>query len=77
MRRTPWHSIHDPVFHDRTDCRSGNDITSVDIRLGEGGKAICPECQRLALEDSQPSSAGRAAPSWPTGQRSGDGSGRG
>ena len=45
--RSPWHSIKQDVYHNNTDCNTGNNIERENIRIGTGGKSLCKECARL------------------------------
>jgi hypothetical protein len=49
-KRSPWHSTQSEVYHDNTECNTGNNIESEYRRPGTGGKRRCQECARL---DSQ------------------------
>ncbi len=42
-----WHSALESVHHNNTTCRAGDDIKPENLRLGTGGKPLCPECARL------------------------------
>ncbi len=46
-RRSPWHSIKAPVYHNNTECNTGNNIERENIRSGDGGKRLCDECRDL------------------------------
>ncbi|WP_170324224.1 hypothetical protein [Polaribacter vadi] len=45
--RSPWHSIKQDVYHNNTDCNTGNNTERENIRIGTGGKSLCKECARL------------------------------
>lgn len=45
--KSPWHSIKSTVHHNNTDCNTGNNIESENLRAGTGGKPLCEECKRL------------------------------
>jgi hypothetical protein len=47
MKKSPWHSIKQNVYHNDTDCNTGNNIERENIRQGTGGKPLCAECARL------------------------------
>ena len=46
-KKAPWHSVKAEVYHDDTNCNTGNNIESENIRSGTGGKPKCAECKRL------------------------------
>jgi hypothetical protein len=46
-KRYPWHSILSGVHHDNTDCNTGNNIETENLRSGTGGKPLCRECAGL------------------------------
>ncbi|GGF62083.1 hypothetical protein SAMN05216376_106183 [Mameliella alba] len=46
-KKTPWHSIKSNVYHDDTDCNTGNNIERENLRSGTGGKPKCAECKSL------------------------------
>jgi hypothetical protein len=47
MRKAPWHSIKQSVYHDNAGCNTGNNISREDLRQGTGGKPLCNECCSL------------------------------
>ena len=47
MKKSPWHSIKQPFYHNDTDCNTGNNIETENLRQGTGGKPLCKECARL------------------------------
>jgi hypothetical protein len=47
MRKAPWHSIKQSVYHDNTRCNTGNNIPHEDLKQGTGGKPLCQECRSL------------------------------
>ena len=49
-KTSPWHSILQPVHHNNTACKTGNNIESENRRSGTGGKPLCQECARLNRE---------------------------
>ena len=51
---SPWHSVKDSdpkVYHDNTDCNTGNNIESENRRAGTDGRPKCKECKRLDGEN--------------------------
>jgi len=46
-KRSPWHSIKAAVHHNNSDCNTGNNIETENLRSGTGGKPLCSECARL------------------------------
>ena len=46
-KKSPWHSVKQPVHHDNTECNTGNNIESENLRQGTGGKPLCDECKDL------------------------------
>lgn len=51
MVTKPWHSVKltDPqVYHNNTECNTGNNIETENRREGTGGRPLCKECARLA-----------------------------
>ena len=48
MRTSPWYSIKTrDVYHDDTNCTTGNNIESENRREGTGGLPKCAECKRI------------------------------
>jgi len=47
MRKAPWHSIKQSVYHDNAECNTGSNISGEDLRQGTGGKPLCQECCSL------------------------------
>lgn len=46
-RISPWHSVkpYDPqVYHDETQCKTGNNIEAENRRSGTGNRPRCKEC---------------------------------
>jgi hypothetical protein len=43
----PGHSINTQVYRSNSNCSTGNNLESEDIRQGTGGKNRCPECAKL------------------------------
>ncbi len=46
-KKSPWHSVKAPVYHDDTNCNAGNNIEKENLRQGTGGKRKCSECKGL------------------------------
>jgi hypothetical protein len=46
-KKSPWHSIKQPVHHNNTNCNTGNNIEKEYYREGTGGKPLCQECAKL------------------------------
>jgi hypothetical protein len=44
-KRSPWHSTRSEVYHDNTECNTGNNIESGDRR-----QTACQECARLSSQ---------------------------
>ncbi len=44
---SPYHSTKQDVYHNNTNCNTGNNIEREDLRSGTGGKRLCQECARL------------------------------
>jgi len=49
-KTSPWHSIKSDVYHDNTECNTGNNIEIENRQSGTGGKSPCQECDRLNRE---------------------------
>lgn len=47
MKASPWHSIKSSVYHDDTECNTGNNIERENWRSGTGGKRHCDECAEI------------------------------
>ena len=47
MKVSPWHSAKGSVYHDNTDCNTGNNIEAENRREGTGGLPKCDECKGL------------------------------
>ena len=47
MKKSPWHSIKADVHHVCTNCNTGNNIETENVRQGTGGKPLCKECSGL------------------------------
>ena len=46
-KRPPWHSIYSGVYHNNSNCNTGNNIERENLRSGTGGKPLCKECRDL------------------------------
>lgn len=49
-QKAPWYSAkkNDPnVYHNNTECNTGNNIEKENIRQGTDGRPLCEECRRL------------------------------
>ncbi len=48
-KKAPWHSSEPEVevYHNDTDCKTGNNIEKENVRQGTGGKRLCEECKGL------------------------------
>jgi hypothetical protein len=46
-KKDPWHSIKQTVHHNNTNCNTGNNIETENLRRGDGGKPLCKECADL------------------------------
>jgi hypothetical protein len=47
MRKAPWHSTKESIYHENAGCNTGKSISDEDLRQGTGGKPLCQECRRL------------------------------
>jgi transposase-like protein len=50
MQTSPWHSVKPNaprVYHDNTECNTGNNIERENRRSGTDGRPKCQECDRL------------------------------
>lgn len=45
---SPWYSILSDVYHNNTECDTGNNIETENRREGTGGKDLCHECAEKA-----------------------------
>ena len=45
--KSPWHSVKSNVYHNNSDCNTGNNIEKENIRQGTGGHPLCIECKGL------------------------------
>lgn len=48
----PWHSVKvKDVYHNNTECKTGNNIENVNRREGKGqNRELCSECQLIAIK---------------------------
>lgn len=46
-KKAPWHSIKQNVYHNDTNCNTGNNIERENLRQGTGNKPLCKECAGL------------------------------
>ena len=51
--KSPWHSIKRPVHHNNTNCNTGNNIETENLRQGTGGKPLCDECVEWNKKESK------------------------
>lgn len=47
MRSAPWHSATSDVHHNNRKCTTGNNIETLNLRQGTGGKRLCKDCADL------------------------------
>jgi hypothetical protein len=40
-------------YHDNTSCTDRNSIETKNLRVGTGGKKLCPQCHKLNLEEAR------------------------
>ena len=45
--KQPWHSTKADVYHNNSNCNTGNNIEKENVQGGTGGKKLCEECKRL------------------------------
>ncbi len=46
-KKKPWHSKQQTnVYHNDTNCTTGNNIEDRNMTPGKGGKRLCKECQK-------------------------------
>jgi hypothetical protein len=43
----PWYSTKSDVYHNNTNCNTGNNIERENRQSGTGGKQLCQECANL------------------------------
>ena len=48
--KAPWYSSKADVYHNNTECNTGNNIETENVRSGTGGKPLCKECAGLNRE---------------------------
>lgn len=46
--RSPWHSVKQSVYHNNSECNTGNNIEPENLRAGTGGKPLCDECAAVS-----------------------------
>jgi len=46
-KKSPWHSVKEDVYHDNSNCNTGNNIEKENLRQGTGSKRRCLECTGL------------------------------
>ena len=48
-KKKPWHSSEPEakVYHNNTDCNTGNNIERENLEKGKGDHRECKECKRL------------------------------
>jgi len=49
-KKSPWHSakkVDHPVYHNNSECNTGNNIEKENVRQGTGGHPLCKECEEL------------------------------
>ncbi|HMG75830.1 MAG TPA: hypothetical protein VK582_20185 [Pyrinomonadaceae bacterium] len=46
-KKAPWHSTKSDVYHNNTECNTGNNIETENLEQGTGGKKLCSECAGL------------------------------
>lgn len=49
-KTSAWHSIKEDVYHNNTECNTGNNIETENRREGTGNKRLCKECERCNNE---------------------------
>jgi hypothetical protein len=52
-KRSPWHSTQSDVYHDNTECNTGNNVKSEYRRPGTGGKTHHSRTLRVFRAPSQ------------------------
>lgn len=47
--KSPWYSVkpETKVYHNNTECNTGNNIEPENVRQGTDGRPLCEECKRL------------------------------
>lgn len=49
MKTSPWHSsVTKDVYHDETQCETGDNIQPENKVQGDGGLPKCSECTRIS-----------------------------
>jgi hypothetical protein len=51
MRKAPWHSVKQPHHHVCSNCNTGNNIETENLRQGTGDKPLCTECKNLIAKN--------------------------
>jgi hypothetical protein len=46
-KKSPWHSVKQDIYHNNSNCNTGNNIERENRREGDGGKKLCKECADL------------------------------
>ena len=46
-KKLPWNADESDVYHNNTDCNTGNNIEDENLNRGAGGKRLCKECKRF------------------------------
>ena len=46
-KKSPWHSTKSDVYHNNTECNTGNNIEKENLAQGTGNKKLCEECAKL------------------------------
>ena len=46
-KKAAWNSVKEEIYHNDTNCNTGNNIERENLRQGTGGKRLCKECERL------------------------------
>lgn len=48
-KKSPWHSaVTKDVYHDETECTTGNNIEPENVVQGTGGLPKCSECKTIS-----------------------------
>lgn len=45
-KRSPWHSRLQDVYHNDTECNTGNNIERENLQSGKGDNRLCRECKK-------------------------------
>ncbi len=46
-KKNPWNASESDVYHNNTECNTGNNIEKENLESGNGGKRLCKECKKL------------------------------